>query len=211
MRKILMITLFAFVSLSAQETTTTSKTDSYNWYFYLGGGGGKADSFGISAKTTSGQVGFEYRLNPYIGFGLGGGMNNWAVKTETDRQGIFLAFIASDRSSVSSNLPVYFLITPTRYEVKYNHYSANFNYHINGDKTFDPYIGIGVIGGSCTGSIGGCTVLGAEGRLGLQINFTRFFVYLQGQGQSLNFKQDGNPLVSNATNFTGTFGLGVRF
>ena len=87
--------LFAFVSLSAQEATTPSKSDSYNWYFYLGGGGGKADSFGISAKTTSGQVGFEYRLNPYIGFGLGGGMNNWAVKTERDSQAEFLVIIAS--------------------------------------------------------------------------------------------------------------------
>ena len=95
MKKILMIMLFAFVSLSAQEATTPSKSDSYNWYFYLGGGGGKADSFGISAKTTSGQVGFEYRLNPYIGFGLGGGMNNWAVKTERDSQAEFLVIIAS--------------------------------------------------------------------------------------------------------------------
>jgi hypothetical protein len=156
-------------------------------------------------------VGFEYRLNPYIGFGLGGGMNNWAVKSEIDRQGILLALVASGGISTSTALPSLLLSSPTTYNVQYNHYAANFNFHMNGDKTFDPYIGIGAIGGSCTGSIGGCTVLGAEGRLGLQINFTRFFVYLQGQGQSLNFKQEGNPLVSNATNFMGTFGLGVRF
>ena len=81
---------------------------------------------------------------------------------------------------------------------------------MNGEKTFDPYIGIGVIGGSCTGVVK-CTITGGELRLGLQINFNRMFIFIQAQGQTLNFKEEGNTVVSNASNGMGIFGLGVRF
>jgi len=45
----------------------------------------------------------------------------------------------------------------------------------------------------------------------MQINFNRMFLYMQAKGQSLNFKQEGSPLVSNASNIMGNVGLGVRF
>ncbi|MBP9886931.1 MAG: hypothetical protein KBF93_11590 [Leptospiraceae bacterium] len=211
MKIVLILVMLAFVSLGAQETAP-KKTDPYNWYFYVAGGGGKATSFGVNAVTAGGQTGFEYRPNPYLGFGLGVGASNWAVKTETDYQKNL--FIIAGSGIISRGAALYLLpiaaASRSEYTITYNNYQANFNFHMNGEKTFDPYIGIGVIGGSCTGVVK-CTITGGELRLGLQINFNRMFIFIQAQGQTLNFKEEGNTVVSNASNGMGIFGLGVRF
>jgi len=211
MRIILILVMLAFVGLRAEEAAP-KKANPYNWYFYVAGGGGKATSFGMNAVTAGGQVGFEYRPNPYLGFGLGVGASNWAVTLERDYQKEFLVLAGSgivSRGALLFLLPIS-ASTRSSYNITYNNYQANFNFHMNGEKTFDPYIGIGIIGGSCTGVVK-CTITGGELRLGLQINFSRVFLFIQAQGQTLNFKEQGNSIVSNASNGMGILGLGVRF
>jgi len=207
------ILLFAASVISAQEPDQKAP-DSKKWYVYLNGGAGNTNTQVEKGTVSNGKLGFEYRPIPYIGLGMGIAGSNLAVKEKQSTADLLFPFILLSGSSSSSSSFLTTLIlldmlsSGGTAKLSYNTLNLDFNFHMNQDKTFDPYIGIGVIGGSCTGSAT-CTVTGGEGRLGIQFNFNTFFFFLQGQYQSLSFKAADSGV--NATNTIGSLGLGARF
>ncbi|HMY67796.1 MAG TPA: hypothetical protein PK453_20015 [Leptospiraceae bacterium] len=209
------ILLFAAAVISAQETDQKTP-DSKKWYVYLNGGAGNTNTQYEKGTVSNGKLGFEYRPIPYIGLGMGIAGSNLAVKEKQSSADLLLPLLllsgSSSSSSSSSFLTTIILLdmlsSGGTSKLSYNTLNLDFNFHMNQDKTFDPYIGIGVIGGSCTGAAT-CTVTGGEGRLGVQFNFSTFFFFLQGQYQSLSFKAADSGV--NATNTIGSLGLGARF
>jgi hypothetical protein len=213
--KHLFITFLTFFSISlfAQES------EPKKWYTYIHGGAGTVNTPLEKGNLTSGKLGFEFRPIPYIGFGLGLGANQMKLKSkESPLTGILplvliLGTSPSGGSSSGGNvfLPLLLLTalsTPSSVAVDYNNLGLDFNFHMNKDNQIDPYIGLGLIGGSCAGGVV-CTVTGGEVRLGLQVNFDTFFTFFQLQAQSLSFKLEGGSV--NSSNKLASFGVGARF
>ncbi|MDX1958695.1 MAG: hypothetical protein SFU98_08990 [Leptospiraceae bacterium] len=206
---------------SKTESTTKPVTEEFKkWYISLQGSGGNVTAPVEKGTAASGKFGFEYRPIPYIGFGMGLSNNNLTLKSSEDLTSLLLLPIlfstpsSSSSSSSSSTLNLIFLLplltSNQSTNFSYNTLNLDFNFHMNKDRLFDPYIGIGLIGGSCAGA-SACTISGGEGRLGLQLNFGTFFTYLQGQYQALTIGAREEQPAVNFSNTLGTLGIGVRF
>jgi hypothetical protein len=164
-------------------------------------------------------LGFEYRPIPYIGFGVGIGGGNSTLTPKSDPIADLLLpillFGGSSSNSSSSLLPLLLFsgsFNSPAVSIGYNLLAFDFTFHANKDRFFDPFIGVGITGGLCTGAAA-CNVAGGEGKAGVQLNFSSAFIYLQGQYQSLTFTGTGDAsgAAANLTNSLGTLGAGFRF
>lgn len=212
---LLILVCIMFTSPVLSEEKKAERSDSYKWYISLSGGGGSLKTPVETGTSTTGRFGFEYRPNPYIGFGLGLSGSRYKLTEKTDPIDLYFAltFLSfASRGNSGMNIFPFLLLSdvlqPTTISFGSNTLDLAFNFHPNQDRMFDPYIGIGIIGGNCTGGAS-CTVTGGVGRLGLQLNFSSFFLYLQGEGRSLNLASQGISVTMQENQ--GTLGLGFRF
>ncbi len=223
MKYILIFILLFLSNISAQETPPNSdpkenQEKSKNWYLYLNGSGGVSNTPVEKGTYSGGKVGVEYRPNPYIGFGFGLAGGSSTLKSKSDPVGdLLLPIVLLGGSSNSTNnlLPLLLVLSSlndTAVAIRYNLIFFDFTFHANKDRFIDPYFGIGITGGACTGQAL-CTVAGGEAKLGLQLNFESVFVFLQGQHQALTFtgKGESSGATANLTNDIGSLGIGFRF
>jgi hypothetical protein len=191
----------------------TSQSNLSKWYISLSGAGGNLKAPIETGTSSGGRFGFEYRPNPYIGFGLGLSASNYKLKEKTDPVDLFftltlLSFASRGGLSPYSLLLLSDSLQPAVVSFGSNTLDLAFNFHPNEDKLFDPYVGIGIIAGNCTGGAS-CTLTGGAGRAGLQINLSSFFFYLQGEARALNFSGVGGAIAMQENQ--GSIGLGYRF
>lgn len=229
MKRIGIVLFFLTVCLYAQDSSTASnegEVDSAKkWYFLLGAGVGNStipptgSTIQPNGAYSGGRIGFEYRPNPYFGIGFGLSGHKSIFRTEANSDTLLLLLLIGNAFSGSAAKEPYYLPmallasgygTSEKYGLQYNTVYIDFTFHPNQDKFFDPYIGIGLMGGAC---IGPCTVGGGEAKLGTQLNFGNIFVYLEGRYQMLAFTGTGNATGGYLTleNKIGNFGIGTRF
>jgi hypothetical protein len=200
-----------------QEVNDPSPKNKF-WYLYASGTAGKSSADNVNGKYEGGKIGLEIRPIPHIGIGFSAGATNLTLKSNST---IFdylypLALISASNQDNTSVLYLAYVATEATksHVLSYNQAQIDFNFHINGERFIDPYVGFGIIGGKCSGGGGtGCNLLGTDLRLGLQLNFDYAFIFLQGHYQSLTFTSTGDQsgIKSNLTSNLGSFGAGVRF
>jgi hypothetical protein len=220
--KLIFCALLLSVSLFAQseepkDTNTippqdAPKQENKKWYLYLQGSRGNSNLHILQGTISSGKIGVEYRLTPYIGLGFGINGNN-STFTEKPRaidvlQVLLYSGYIVNSGTITTLLPIINNLQPRTFNINYTTASADFNFHFNGDRRFDPYIGMGLFGGTCSGG-GRCNVGGGEVKLGLQINFETFYIFGQGQYQSLVLAYINSS--ANMINAMGSIGVGARF
>lgn len=192
------------------------------YYLYSHGNTGIADTEYEKGKIQSIKIGLEYRPNPFFGIGLGASNNNLSLTSKDNSSGAILAYLLLtapivNRSSTMSDQTVManrlllaaFLFQPSNYNYRYNALHLDFNFHLNKDNFFDPYIGIGAIAGIC-GSSSPCSISGGELKLGTQLNFETFFTFFQVQGQVITIKESGIGSFQSQ-NKIASIGIGARF
>ena len=199
MIKLLLLILLATTTIAAQDKKTSTKAskeiavetkmespNSKKFYLYLQGNYGRAETELEKGKMTGANIGFEYRFFPYVGIGLELGANNLDM-------------------NFKSNCIAYQIERKTKFP--FHTGGINFNFHLNKDRFLDPFIGVGVLYGTC-GDYEFCNVNGTLGRLGLQLNFDNWFVFVQGQYRALRFSAKVQD--SNLTNLDASVGIGFR-
>ncbi len=184
-----------------------------NWYWFFQGGGGSAASGSFSGTAFNGQMGFEYRETKTVGYGIsiGGTQLNMKQKSSGLDENTLLLLLAVPRQKSANALQALLLMNGVgslfgaeNSGISLGTGALNLNFHLNGDSFFDPYIGFGLVGGSCLGS--SCSVGGGEAKLGIQFNYDTFFYYLEGRGQSLSITGIGQTNIG-----IGALGIGMRF
>ncbi len=212
--KFFMIFLSSVFYVIAEELP---KESPYSFYFYLQGGGGKMETKAETGKTDTGKAGLEYRPFPFLGIGLSYSESSSGLKAKSNPLDYIIPYylIQSELSrgqDASRSILFYSLIDSVNsrrvFNFHYNSGAVDLNFHLNGDSTFDPYIGFSFFGGSCIGKDTKCDVKGGEGRLGIQFNIDSFFFYIQVQRQQTAFSGNGKI---DAVSDLGSAGLGVRF
>ncbi len=225
----ILILLLGTNHLFGQESSSNKK-----WYIYLQGGRGQIQNDNRDAPLGSRKLGLEYRINPWIG--LGAGISGSRIHPEEGgRKGerdhspnpLLLLWVLSQsnfmnqwnginsNSQQTENLILLGYLVGNKFRDKegpqfnYRTVSLDFNFHMNKDNTFDPYIGVSALAGRC-GRESDCRVLGAEARLGLQVNFETFFTYIQAGTQTLKFQGEHGG-SEKAQSIIGSLGVGVRF
>jgi hypothetical protein len=199
MIKIILLILLATTTLAAQDKKNVAKAgkeispeiknespSSKKFYLYLLGNYGRAETELEKGKMTGAHIGFEYRFFPYIGIGLEFGANHLDM-------------------NFKSNCIAYQIDRKTNFP--FHTGGLNFNFHINKDRFLDPFIGVGVLYGTC-GDYEFCNVNGTVGRLGLQLNFEKWFLVFQSQYRALRFSAKVQD--SNLTNLDASVGIGFR-
>lgn len=208
---------------AAEKENSASKTNpkEKKWYVYLQGSAGNAGTEFEKGTVQSGKLGFEYRILPFFGIGLGVGNNKLNLTSRDSSSGLILAYLllsapyttTTPESTQSAQTNRLFLATilaaPVSYNYSYSTAQVDFNFHFNQDKFFDPYAGLGLIAGIC-GPAYPCSITGGEFKLGSQFNFDSFFLFLQGQAQLLTIKESGLPAFQSQ-NLIGSLGAGFRF
>lgn len=212
MIRIILILLVNFSVFLAQEKNDTD-VPLKNWYWFFQGGGGSATSGSFSGTAFNGQIGFEYRETKTVGYGIsiGGTQLNMKQKSTGLDENTLLLLLAVPRQNSANALQALLLMNGVgslfgaeNSGISLGTGALNLNFHLNGDSFFDPYIGFGLVGGSCLGS--SCSVGGGEAKLGIQFNYDTFFYYLEGKGQSLSITGIGQTNIG-----TGALGIGMRF
>ncbi|HNN06727.1 MAG TPA: hypothetical protein PKN56_24450 [Leptospiraceae bacterium] len=212
MIKIILI-LFMSVSVLPAQEKTGPDAPSKNWYWFFQGGGGSAASGTFSGTAFNGQMGFEYRETETVGYGLsiGGTQLNMKQKSAGLDENSLLLLLAVPGQNSANALQALLLMNGVsslfgteNSGISIGTGALNLNFHLNGDSFFDPYIGFGLVGGSCLGS--SCSVGGGEAKIGMQFNFDTFFYYLEAKGQSLSITGIGQTNIG-----TGSLGIGMRF
>ncbi len=153
----------------------------------LGGSGVSTAEFD-KGKTSYIKFGVEYKINKYFGIGSGVQNQNMTLRPSDNSGGLIaLLFLppttqssgSNSTSSSSSFLNLLFLsalTAPSSYTYNLALLSLDFNLHLRGDKTVDPFVGLSLLGGSCVGSAAQCTATGGEFRLELILILGTFFL-----------------------------------
>lgn len=196
-------------------------------YIYFQTGGGLVQNESERGGIGYGKFGFEYRILPFIGLGIGASLSN--QRTVDNPKGLSDLLLvgaiinsnptrtstSNNNSSSNSNVEtifnffiINFFLTQTIFTYQYSSLHFDVNFHLNKDNFFDPYIGIGLITGSCFGSIS-CRIEGGEVRTGIQFNFENNFIYTQIQTQKISIIYEFDS--STYPNFMASIGAGVRF
>jgi hypothetical protein len=191
-------------------------------YIYFQGSRGNSETEFERGKISSPKLGFEYRLNPMFGIGLGLSNNILKLESKDTSSGPLLGYllltapitnrtagISDERIMANRTILAALLSAPIAYNYRYTSMHLDFNFHFNRAKFFDPYLGIGFIAGTC-GISYPCTVTGGELKAGTQFNFETFFTYFQVQGQMIRIKEPGIGTFPTQ-NLIGSLGIGVRF
>lgn len=164
------------------------------------------------------QIGGEYRFSPKIGFGFGVSQSSYSLTNIIDplRDIVSaLIFDAQSQNLIENTVTGFpegfdyktllyasyaFIDTSVPKRIQTNTVDISLNWHFLGDKTFDPYIGIGGSYGYCSSSFIKCTAPKGSAKLGFQINMSSLFFFLQGEAHYLFIWEKA-----------GRGGLGVRF
>jgi hypothetical protein len=192
------------------------------WFFKVNGAYGLSNSEFGNGTTEQFGLGLDYRANPKFSFGisLNSAMITQKERDNSERNSIILLSLLSSPSQPSNtnqgNSPINnslivaaTLATPLVLYYRYSTVNLDFNYHPRGDSFFDPFMGVGAFGGVCTAPVP-CMILGMNLNLGIQLNWERFFVISQIQGQ---FYQIREPEIDpfNQRNSILLLSAGVRF
>ncbi len=191
-------------------------------YLYLQGGSGGAATQYENGIAKFGKFGFLYRVSPFFGLGFSVGNNSLDLKSKDTSSSLAIANLLLSAYNASGTSPVdqilfaklldspnaFFYLSNSFY-YSYNTAQLDFNFHFNREKFFDPYIGFGIIGGSCSGKYP-CSVRGGELKLGTQLNFESFFIFIQLQGQIINIKEPGFSSFPSQHSI-GSLGIGIKF
>ena len=206
-----------------QENSQESKKQESQkkWFLKLNGAYGLSNSEFGNGTTEQYGLGLDYRANPKFSFGIS---INSALITQKERNNserdalILLSLISTPNQpttsqsnpSINNSLVVAAtLATPLTLYYRYSAVNLNFNYHPRGDNFFDPFFGGGAFAGACTAPVP-CIILGMNLNLGIQLNWERFFIISQLQGQ---FYQIREPELDpfNQRNSILLLSAGVRF
>ncbi|MCB1192364.1 MAG: hypothetical protein H7A23_24590 [Leptospiraceae bacterium] len=174
-------------------------------------------------ETTPIRIGAEYRMNPSIGFAFDYTNTTFKIKASNHPADKFIPFYELQQlSSYSSNS--FYSILLGLSVLSNKSYSSDIaklqtdtiglgiNYHVLGNGLIDPYLGIGVGYGLCSGNTK-CNVTKGSTKIGIQLNFSSFFTFFEGEIEFLDFKFRGesyNKLIT-APNKIALLGIGMKF
>ena len=204
-----------------KQKDKTNDSEAPKFHIYGLGGGGVSTTEFDRGNNTLGKIGVEYRPNKYFGFGGGIQSQNITLNPKDSSSPLITLLLlptllggsgSSSTSGSATNFLNLLLITslaaPAGYSYNLALLAIDMNFHMRGDKTVDPFLGISALGGSCVGTIQ-CSAYGGEFRLGTNINIGNYFFIIQAQAQQFNVNESGIG-ITKVNNGIGSIGFGVR-
>lgn len=197
---------------SSSSSSSSSASSSLNNILLLStlSGGSSSESSSVSGKAGGSSFYAEYAPS-FFGFVFGMSSAYSEFKESSSLTSV-LPFLLLGGSSTSNSLTLPLLLSSatqtTTVGIQATTLDFGFNLHMNRQGTFDPYWGLMLGAGGCGQD---CVAAKGETKLGLRINFSSSFLFLEGYGGGYALKiagfTDTQPSIIN----TGAkFGFGVQ-
>lgn len=204
------------VNKSENSENSESADNSPKHSVYISGIKGKTKAEYEEGELSAVKAGYFYRLTPNLRLGGGVSSGNFYLQSDSRSSSLLISALALNQGSNGGYGAANFLLFMTgifdaTYKdiYRYNVINLDFNFHPLKNSNFDPYIGGGIIGGSCGDLIFNCTLFGFGLRGGLQYNFSNVFLFAQGEIQALRVTSEfGQTIIQNKLP---SIGVGIRF
>ena len=186
---------------------------------------GKSVSTTEKGKINDFKIAIElYFLSHFsLGFGLSKSKINLQDSTWNSNLiigGLLIASSASNPANTpqeqqdkkgSNLIGLIFLSGPTQYNYNPTNLNFDFNLHWNTESFIDPYLGLGYQFGVASNSESFSTLSGWKAQGGVKINFSSYYLFLQGEYQKVKINDSFFISPFNLTNKVMSFGIGYYF